>query len=215
MINALIPHDVSLILIDILLKILSRGLCPPALRPQIRLGRWGACHHLIGFMLWYIAKVNKSWTPLTAPGVPLHFIAPLGCRCGLLERLRAEMHGFDGLRLFSEHICAWEGVYVAKIGRVQPPQFGQILLLKGWHLSRTPSQRIKGTLRNNLSKMTSILISKCGGAQASGWGDICLWRLPGLENVTGTHVVASKNTFSKCLVLIRHYISMIWLPSSE
>ena len=42
MINALIPHDVPLILIDILLKILLRGLCPPALRLQIRLGAVGA-----------------------------------------------------------------------------------------------------------------------------------------------------------------------------
>ena len=163
MINALIPHDVPLILIDILLKILLRGLCPPHFDSKYGSGQWGLSHHLINFMLWYIAKVNKPWTPLTAPGVPLHFIAPLGCRCGLLERFRGEMHGFDGLTLFSEGTCAWEGVYVAKIGRVHPPPFLEILLLKGWHLSRTPSQRIKGTLRNNLYKMTSILISKCGG----------------------------------------------------
>ena len=58
-------------------------------------------------MLWYIAKVNKSWTPLTAPVVPLHFIMPLVCQAGLLERFRAEMHGFDGLGLFSEEGCAW------------------------------------------------------------------------------------------------------------
>ena len=163
MVNALIRHDVPLILIDILLISCPEACALPHFHPRYGWGRWGMSDHLIDFMLWYIAKVYKSWTPLTAPGVPLHFIAPLGCRCGLLERFRGEMHGFDGLTLFSEGTCAWEGVYVAEIGRVHPPPFLEILLLKDWHLSRTPSQRIKGTLRNNLSKMTSILISKCGG----------------------------------------------------
>jgi len=163
--NALIPCDIPLVLIDILAKILLRGLCPPHFDPRYGCGRWGMSDHLIDFMLWYIAKVYKSWTPLTAPGVPLHFIIPLGCRRGLLERFRAEMHGLGGLGLFSEGGCAWEEVYVAKIGRVHTPRFLQLVLLKGWHLSRTPLQRIKPTSPNNSSKMTSIL-PKCGGAQA-------------------------------------------------
>ena len=102
----------------------------------------GLCHYLNDFMVWYIAKVNKSWTPLTAPVVPLHFIMPVVCQVGLLERFRGEMHVFDGLDLFSEERCAREAMYVAKIGRVHTPRFRQIVLLKGWHLSRTPSQRI-------------------------------------------------------------------------
>jgi hypothetical protein len=167
--NALIPCDIPLVLIDILVKILLRGLCPPHFDAQTWLGAMGTAHHLIDFMLWYIAKVNRSWTPLTAPGVPLHFITPLGCRCGLLERFRAEMHGLGGLGLFSQDTCAWEGVYVAKIGRVHTPRFLQRVLLKGWHLSRTPSQRIKGPFRNNLSKMASILAQSAGGHKPSGW----------------------------------------------
>jgi len=79
------------------------------------------------------------------------------------------MHGFDGLALFSEDACAWEGVDVAKIERVHPPRFRQIVLLKGWHLSRTSLQRIKPTSPNNSSKMTSILAQSAGGHKPSGW----------------------------------------------
>ena len=83
------------------------------------------------------------------------------------------MHVYDGLALFSQDTCAWEGVYVAKIERVQPPRFLQIVLLKVWHLSRTPLQRINEPFPNNLSKMASVLaslVSKCGGGhKPSGW----------------------------------------------
>ena len=87
------------------------------------------------------------------------------------ERFRGEMHVFDGLALFSQDTCAWEGVYVAKIERVQPPRFLQIVLLKVWHLSRTPLQRINEPFPNNLSKMASILAQSAGGAQAIRLGE--------------------------------------------
>ena len=83
-----------------------------------------------------------------------------------LERFRGEMHVFDGLALFSQDTCAWEGVYVAKIERVHTPRFRQLVLLKAWHLSRTLTQRLVLAFPNNLSKTATkppILLQKCGG----------------------------------------------------
>ena len=71
MINALIPHDVPLILIDILLKILLRGLCPPPhFAPQMALRAIELASPLNYITRKCIAKVN-GYGPLCYQ--PLYF----------------------------------------------------------------------------------------------------------------------------------------------
>jgi len=132
---------------------------------------------MIDFVLWYIAEVNKSWTPLGTWGVLLHILGDMVSQRGLLAAFGRQTLVLGGWGLFFEEDGLCEAWYVSKIRKVHTLRIQQIVFLNAWHLSRTLTQRLLMAFPNNLSKMTSILISKCGGAQASGWGDICLWRL--------------------------------------
>ena len=91
------------------------------------------------------------------------------CQRGLLAVFWSQIHVFDGLELFFQEMRAWDRPYVAKMQKVQPPRFRQILSSNTPHLSQTVFPRFDSSILNNLSKTVPILLSKCGGAQASGW----------------------------------------------
>ena len=120
----------------------------------------------------YIAEVNKSWTPLGTWGVPLHIFAAMVGQRGLQAAFSSKTHVLGGLGLFFEENGLCEARYVSKIGKVHTPRIQQIVFLKGWHLSRTLSQRLVKPFPNNLSKtaaIPAILLQKCGGHKPSGW----------------------------------------------
>ena len=133
--NALIPSQLHLILIDIRGQNLFGGLCPPHFGPQTWLRAMGLWNLPNDFTAKYIAKVHKSWIPLVTPVVLLHFTMDVVCQCALLAAFLSQTHGFDGLGLLFEEKGACEAWYASKIAKVHTPRFRQIFLLKAWHLS--------------------------------------------------------------------------------
>ena len=127
---------------------------------------------MIDFVLWYIAEVNKSWTPLGTWGVLLHILVAMVSQRGLLAAFGSKTLVLGGLGLFFEENGLCEARYVSKIGKVHTPRIQQIVFLNAWHLSRTQTQRLLMAFPNNLSKMASILISKCGGGHKPPAGEI-------------------------------------------